>query len=119
MQYLDEDINRAPGEVLLSPAGEISFKGVSFSYPSRPEMSVLDEFNLDIKPGQTVALCGASGAGLSFKIGKWDEMVDSRDYCDSIIMVLVLPDPYVGKPSGAIEKLGHLTSSYFCDRNSF
>ncbi|XP_063694689.1 mitochondrial potassium channel ATP-binding subunit-like [Bolinopsis microptera] len=64
-QYLDEDISRAPGEVLLSPAGEISFKGVSFSYPSRPEMSVLDEFNLDIKPGQTVALCGASGAGKS------------------------------------------------------
>ena len=41
--------------------------------------------------------------------------MDSRDYCDSIIMVLVLPNPYVGKRSGAIEKLGHLTSYYFCD----
>ena len=70
-QYLDENIGRSPGEVILSPVGDITFSGVSFSYPSRPEVSVLDDFNLDIKPGQTVAICGASGAGLSLLYFSW------------------------------------------------
>ena len=41
--------------------GEISFKNVSFSYPSRPEIQVLKEFSVNIKPGQKVALVGMSG----------------------------------------------------------
>lgn len=39
--------------------GRISFKAVSFAYPQRPDATVLRGFNLQIKPGQTVAL-GAS-----------------------------------------------------------
>lgn len=43
--------------------GEISFDNVSFSYPSRPGISALDHVSLTIKPGETVALVGPSGAG--------------------------------------------------------
>jgi ABC-type multidrug transport system fused ATPase/permease subunit len=45
--------------------GRIDFVGVSFSYPSRPEVRVLDGFNLTLLPGQIVALVGISGGGKS------------------------------------------------------
>jgi len=41
--------------------GEISFKNVNFSYI--PEKKVLFDFNLDVKPGQKIALVGATGSG--------------------------------------------------------
>jgi len=43
---------------------EIRFEGVSFSYPSSSEL-VLDEINLTIPRGTTLALVGGSGAGKS------------------------------------------------------
>jgi ATP-binding cassette subfamily B protein len=39
--------------------------GVRFHYPSRPLHDTLHDFNLDIVPGETVALVGPSGAGKS------------------------------------------------------
>ena len=45
--------------------GLIGFDNVSFSYPTRPEISALNGFSLSVSPGETVALVGASGAGKS------------------------------------------------------
>jgi ATP-binding cassette, subfamily B (MDR/TAP), member 1 len=45
--------------------GKIEFRNVSFSYPSRPEVKILENFNLTIKAGQTVAFVGESGCGKS------------------------------------------------------
>jgi ATP-binding cassette subfamily C protein CydD len=42
----------------------IRFEGVSFMYPSRPGL-VLDGLELEVRPGETVALVGESGAGKS------------------------------------------------------
>jgi len=52
----------------LAPAtceGHLALIGVNFSYPARPERRVLFGFNLDVRPGETVALVGPSGGGKS------------------------------------------------------
>jgi ATP-binding cassette subfamily B protein len=46
-------------------SGRLRFEGVTFHYPSRTETAALDEFELDVRPGETVALVGPSGAGKS------------------------------------------------------
>jgi ATP-binding cassette subfamily B protein len=43
--------------------GDIAMEGVSFSYPTRPDALVLQDFNLSMKAGQRVALVGPSGSG--------------------------------------------------------
>ncbi|MEX2235663.1 MAG: ABC transporter transmembrane domain-containing protein [Cyclobacteriaceae bacterium] len=45
--------------------GEIEYSGVSFSYPTRKEYTVLNELNFVIRPGEKVALVGKSGSGKS------------------------------------------------------
>ncbi|KAM7266878.1 hypothetical protein ACFE04_009044 [Oxalis oulophora] len=45
--------------------GRIEFQNVKFNYPLRPEITVLDNFNLQIEPGLRIALVGPSGAGKS------------------------------------------------------
>ncbi len=45
--------------------GAISFEQVGFSYPSRPDLEVLQSIDFSIKPGEKIALVGYSGAGKS------------------------------------------------------
>lgn len=47
------------------PRGSLSFRNVTFRYPTRPETAALRNFNLEVEPGETVAIVGPSGAGKS------------------------------------------------------
>ena len=55
-----------PADAVPAPAkplGRIDFEGVSFQYPSRPGISALIDVSFTVRPGETVALVGPSGAG--------------------------------------------------------
>jgi ATP-binding cassette, subfamily B, bacterial len=43
--------------------GGVSFESVSFRYPTRQDQLALDRFDLNVVPGETVAIVGPSGAG--------------------------------------------------------
>lgn len=56
----------APGSLKPDlPSQDIVFKDVTFEYPSRPGVTVLDGLNVCIKSGQNTALVGPSGSGKS------------------------------------------------------
>ncbi|CAH8553964.1 unnamed protein product [Schistosoma intercalatum] len=59
---IDKDCH---GRLIPNFSGNVTFRNVSFAYPSRPDIAVLKNFSLSIKSGQTVALVGPSGSGKS------------------------------------------------------
>jgi ATP-binding cassette, subfamily B, multidrug efflux pump len=61
---LEPDVKDAPDAVDMPPVqGAIRFEGVYFQYV--PGVDVLQDINLDIQPGENVALVGSTGAGKS------------------------------------------------------
>jgi ATP-binding cassette, subfamily B, bacterial len=61
-----EPLIRAPAHPMALPLpsrGEVRFDNVLFHYPSRPDAPALDQFSLQVLPGEKLALVGPSGAG--------------------------------------------------------
>lgn len=64
LQAEDTVTDPAAPKLLPQPVrGEITFDSVNFNYPARPDIPALEDVSLTIKPGETVALVGPSGAG--------------------------------------------------------
>lgn len=53
------------GRTLEPLRGRVRFEGITFAYPGRPDVTVLEDFSLALEPGEVVALVGPSGAGKS------------------------------------------------------
>ncbi|XP_060093719.1 antigen peptide transporter 2 [Heteronotia binoei] len=66
-----EYLYREPGvrtDGTLAPAvpqGRVSFRNVSFCYPSRPDIQVLKNISFELRPGEVTALVGLNGSGKS------------------------------------------------------
>ncbi|KAM3393538.1 hypothetical protein ACQJBY_014324 [Aegilops geniculata] len=59
------DSSRNEGLTLDKVKGNIDFRHVSFSYPTRPDVVIFNNFTLHIPYGKTIALVGESGCGKS------------------------------------------------------
>jgi ATP-binding cassette subfamily B protein len=57
------DIVDGPGEALATEGGHLRFEHVDFAFPDEPDRLVLRDVNLEIRPGETIALVGATGSG--------------------------------------------------------
>ncbi|KAI9647174.1 hypothetical protein NHQ30_003557 [Ciborinia camelliae] len=74
---IDKVINSTPtidslnpgGVVLDCVKGDIRLNDISFSYPARPSVSILDHLSICFEAGKMTALIGASGSGKSTIIG--------------------------------------------------
>jgi len=65
-QVIDEEPEVDDGDrVLAKTEGGIKFDNVEFKYRDSDEQSVLSDINLEIEPGDRVAMVGASGSGKS------------------------------------------------------
>nr|CAB3460131.1 unnamed protein product [Digitaria exilis] len=81
-----ETINREPeidaysktGRKLDEIQGDIEFREVYFSYPTRPDEQIFRGFSLAIQSGTTVALVGQSGSGKSTVISLIERFYDPQ-----------------------------------------
>lgn len=75
------DVPEAPrGSLKPDVSGDdILFNDVTFEYPSRPGVKVLDKLNICIRSGQNTALVGASGSGKSTVVGLLERWYSLRD----------------------------------------
>ena len=67
-EILDEEpaiSNKPSASKITSPLGSLSFRNVSFSYPNGNNPLILEDFNLEVAAGETVALVGRTGCGKS------------------------------------------------------
>ncbi|KAF9942226.1 Multidrug resistance protein 1 [Mortierella alpina] len=79
-----QTIDRVPTIDSSNPAGakpeniqgHIVVRDVDFHYPSRPDVPILKKMNVEVMPGQTVALVGHSGSGKSTIIGLVERFYD-------------------------------------------
>ncbi|KAI4739353.1 putative ABC transporter [Aureobasidium sp. EXF-12298] len=65
LSTLPKDSHEHFGNTQITSIGDIELHDLSFSYPSRPEQTVLKHINLLIPAGETTALVGSSGSGKS------------------------------------------------------
>ncbi|KAL2825168.1 P-loop containing nucleoside triphosphate hydrolase protein [Aspergillus cavernicola] len=86
-EKLRGDIGREPlidgtatsGLRLSQAEGGFEFKNVSFAYPSRPEITVLDQIHLSIPSNKHTAIVGLSGSGKSTIAGLVTRLYDPTD----------------------------------------
>jgi ATP-binding cassette subfamily B protein len=60
-EEVEDDVGKLPEHFQIR--GEVEFRNVSFKYESKNKSDTVQNLNFHVKPGQTVALVGPTGAG--------------------------------------------------------
>uniref|UniRef100_A0A7N0THE2 ABC transporter B family member 1 n=1 Tax=Kalanchoe fedtschenkoi TaxID=63787 RepID=A0A7N0THE2_KALFE len=68
--------NNESGLELETITGQVELRCVDFSYPSRPDVRVLNNFTLSVPAGKTIALVGSSGSGKSTVVSLIERFYD-------------------------------------------
>ena len=85
--------------------GDIEFKNINFSYPTKKDVEILNNFNLKIKPGMRLGIVGASGSGKStiisllqrlYNCGKSDNIILNNEHTNN---KLKSKDEYIELPN--------------------
>ncbi|XP_011008935.1 PREDICTED: ABC transporter B family member 19 [Populus euphratica] len=66
----------ADGKCMPEVNGNIEFKSVTFSYPSRPDVIIFRDFSIFFPAGKTVAVVGGSGSGKSTVVSLIERFYD-------------------------------------------
>ena len=61
LDAVEEEPDPVEGQVVTDRSGRVEFQGVSFSYD--PNQPLIEDLDLCVEPGQTVAIVGPTGAG--------------------------------------------------------
>lgn len=86
-----EKINSVQNAVTQKIKGDVTFKNVGFSYPSRKEIKVLKDVNFTAQFGQKIAIVGPSGTGKStiaslllrfYNVDSGEILVDGKNIYD-------------------------------------
>lgn len=70
------DADDQSGTVIERSSGHLRFRDIRFRYPTRPHVPVLRGLNIEVHPGQYVAVVGASGSGKSTLIQLTERFYD-------------------------------------------
>lgn len=102
--------SKSNGIELRNVKGQVDFENVSFAYED--EINVLENFNLHVKPGETIALVGPTGAGKTtvintitrfYDINKGSVKIDGIDVREVTLTSLrkevgvLMQDPFIFK----------------------
>ncbi|KAE8299343.1 Bile salt export pump ATP-binding cassette sub-family B member 11 Sister of P-glycoprotein [Larimichthys crocea] len=70
------NMSHTEGEKWENFRGEIKFVDCKFTYPTRPDVQVLNNLVVSVKPGQTLAFVGSSGCGKSTSVQLLERFYD-------------------------------------------
>lgn len=74
------NVKNSPNAITLdSLSGQITFKDISFAYPTRENSLIFNSLNLNIPPGHIAAVVGSSGSGKSTILSLLSRLYDPQE----------------------------------------
>lgn len=132
--------SKSSGVELKNIKGQVDFENVTFAYED--DVNVLENFNLNVKPGETIALVGPTGAGKTtvintvtrfYDVNTGSVKIDGIDVRDVTLASLrkeigvLMQDPFIfkgtvidniryGRPNATDEECIKAAKTIFADR---
>ncbi|ORX45403.1 hypothetical protein BCR36DRAFT_457769 [Piromyces finnis] len=109
-----EIYNEKEGIIKDDLKGNIEFKNVSFSYPNRKEVNVLNNISFTCKEEQTIGIVGSSGSGKSTILQLIERFYNK---CDGEILLDGIPIEHIQYTLAKVAIRHRFSNSDFIQRN--